>query len=328
MSDRWSTLDLVEGFQLSQGVAALHELGVLSALERPATAEGLAAELGLDAGMLRGTLEYVAARTDLVRRSGRRFKATRSYSDAARFLLDLYVGAYAGNAVMLADLLRKPSLAPAAVDRARHARAFEDAGDGSGGFLPETVRRLGLNHVLDLGCGSGALLLALACAADEFVGWGLDLNAAMCRRARARMRSAGVEQRVRVIRGDCEDLESALSKRVRKSVAAVVASNVANEMFAEGHQRAVRWLEQMSAVLPGRPLLIADYYGCLGRKRAQRETLLHDFAQLISGQGIPPPSASQWRSIYSRAGCRLVHIVEDTSTTRFVHILALGSPSQ
>jgi hypothetical protein len=78
-------------------------------------------------------------------------------------------------------------------------------------------------------------------------------------------------------------------------------------------------------VLPDRPLLIADYYGRLGRKkgRISRETLLHDYAQLISGQGVPPASAVEWRSIYSRAGCRLVHIIEDKKTTRFVHILVL-----
>ena len=34
----------------------------------------------LDAGLLRGMLEYVAARTDLLRKSGERFVATPGYS--------------------------------------------------------------------------------------------------------------------------------------------------------------------------------------------------------------------------------------------------------
>jgi hypothetical protein len=47
------------------------------------------------------------------------------------------------------------------------------------------------------------------------------------------------------------------------------------------------------------------------------------FGMLISGQGIPPGSAAEWRSIYEEAGCRLVHISEDKLTTRFIHILRL-----
>jgi len=99
-------------------------------------------------------------------------------------------------------------------------------------------------------------------------------------------------------------------------------------MFKDGEQRAVKWLRGLRRLFPDRPLLILDYYGRLGQTKSrklakERETLLHDFAQLISGQGIPPASAAEWRSIYAEAGCRLVHISEDKLTTRFIHILRL-----
>jgi hypothetical protein len=61
----------------------------------------------------------------------------------------------------------------------------------------------------------------------------------------------------------------------------------------------------------------------MNHRKLQRETLLHDYVQLISGQGIPPATAAEWRSIYSQAGCRLVHVIDDTSTTRFIHVIAL-----
>jgi hypothetical protein len=109
------------------------------------------------------------------------------------------------------------------------------------------------------------------------------------------------------------------------AVCAVTACNVANEMFTDGYSRAVDWLRGLRKALPGRPLLIDEYYGRLGKQkgRAHRETLLHDYAQLISGQGVPPASAAEWRTIYKRAGCRLVHIIEDKTTTRFIHLLQL-----
>ena len=76
--------------------------------------------------------------------------------------------------------------------------------------------------------------------------------------------------------------------------------------------------------LPGRPLLLSDYYGRLGSDaEEQRETLLHDFVQLISGQGVPPPGLDEWRAIYAEAGCRLAHVIEDQTTTQFVRIVVL-----
>lgn len=325
MLDQWNSFDLVEAFQLSHAVATLHNLELFAALKKPATAAELSARYALDANLLRGMLEYVAARTDLLRKFGERFVATRNYTDAVRFLLDLYVGAYGGNAAQLPELLRDPSGAPNAVNRVCHARAFETVDGSTLGVLPELIRQLEFNHLLDLGCGNGALLLELARQDSDFVGWGVDLNPAMCRMARARIHAARLGKRVHVLKGDCRNLSYVLPTKVSAMARAVTACNVANEMFTDGHSRAIDWLRAMGKVLPGRPLLIADYYGRLGHKKGpgSRETLLHDYAQLISGQGVPPASAAEWGSIYSRAGCLLVHIIEDKATTRFIHILRL-----
>lgn len=325
MPDRLTVLDLVEAFQLAHAVTTLHNIGVFTTLKQPATAEELSAKHSLDPSLLRGALEYVAARTDLLRKSGARFVATRKYSDGSRFLLDLYAGAYGGNAAQLAKLLRNPAAAPDVVDRVCHARAFAAVDGSSLGALPEIIRQLGLNHILDLGCGNGALLLDLAARDPNFFGWGIDFNSAMCKTARARIRSADVGKRVRVLQGDCGNLSAALPQRVSAKVRAVTACQVANEMFADGNSRVVAWLRDLRRLLPGRVLLIADYYGRLGKSksRASRETLLHDYVQLISGQGVPPATRAEWRSIYSQAGCRLIHIIEDNATTRFIHILGL-----
>jgi hypothetical protein len=66
-TERWLTFDLVEAFQLAQAVVALHDIGLLETLEKPSRADKLAAKFRLDSDLLRGTLEFVAARTDLLR---------------------------------------------------------------------------------------------------------------------------------------------------------------------------------------------------------------------------------------------------------------------
>jgi hypothetical protein len=100
---------------------------------------------------------------------------------------------------------------------------------------------------------------------------------------------------------------------------------LANELFGSGTNAAIAWLRRLRQAFPSRHLLIADYYGRLGTgsARLNRETWLHDYAQLISGQGVPPHDHQQWQEIYHSSGCRLMHVIEDVRTTLFLHVVVL-----
>lgn len=317
-STKWSVFDLVEAYQLARAVAVLNDLKVFEC-QKPFTAKQLATKHGLDVALLAGVLEYVALRTELLRRTTRgQFVVTRNNS---RFLIDLYLGAYGSTADQLAQILRDPARAPASVDRVRYARAFASVDSAAQGILPDLISVLEFNYTLDLGCGIGDLLIELARCNVAFVGWGIDSNPEMLKTARSR---AG--KRVQFLEADCNRLRETVPASVRSQIRSLTCCHVANEMFAHGERQAVKWFRELRRLFPRRPLLICDYYGRLGRtnyRKLQRETLLHDYAQLISGQGVPPATIAEWRSIYSKAGCRLVHAIEDTSTTRFIHIIAL-----
>ncbi len=323
--EKLSTFDAVEAFHLGHALSTLQDLEVLASLKERVTADELASKHHLDPTMLRSVLEYVAARTDVIRKIGTRFVVTRKYTNASRYLLDLYAGAFGDNAAKLGQLMRRPSLAAKFVDRDRHARAFAMVGDSALGGVPEVIERMQFNHILDIGCGTAALLRRLAAQNPDFIGWGLEANPSMCRLARAEIRSARIGRRVKVLEGDSKRLGEVLPAKVRSKIKAVTACHVANEMFANGNTVAVKWLRKIRKTLPDRPLLISDYYGRLGSKIGchHRETLLHDYAQLISGQGVPPTNIAEWQEIYADAGCGLVHVIEDNSTTRFIHILVL-----
>ena len=316
---KWSVFDLVEAYQLSRAVGVLNDLKVFEST-KPFSARQLAAKHALDTTLLAGVLEYVALRTDLLRRTRRKqFVATRNSS---RFLIDLYTGAYGSTAEQLAEILRDPAIASLSIDGVRYARAFESVGIAAQGILPDVIRALDFNYTLDLGCGNGDLLLELARRNASFVGWGIDSNPAMLKVARSRSRS----KRVRFLEADGARLRETVPESVRSQVRSITCCNFANEMFADGDRQAIKWFRELRKLFPGRPLLNCDYYGRLGRtknRKLQRHALLHDYVQLISGQGIPPPTMADWRAIYTKAGCRLVHAIEDTSTTRFIHIIAL-----
>jgi SAM-dependent methyltransferase len=192
--------------------------------------------------------------------------------------------------------------------------------------VPALLHQLGLTHVLDVGCGAGGMLIEAAALSPALVGWGIELHPAMRQLARQRIRAAGLTRRVRILAGDGMRLGAALPASLRAAVRTLTLCQVANEMFGGDGRDFVRWLRAARRLLPGRLLIISDYYGRLGRRAAGaagRETLLHDYAQLISGQGIPPASAREWGALYRAAGCQLLHVVEDRGTTRFIHLLRL-----
>lgn len=320
-----SGLDLVEAFQLCLAVFTLHDLGAMDDLKGPCSVEKLAAKHKLDTGLLSGLLEYVAVRTNILRKRGGSFHRTVDYSAETRFLLDLYCGAFGSSARKISGLLREPSLASSSVDYALRARAFSQVDHAAPRWEGQIIRQLGLSHTLDLGCGPATLLIQLAIEDPKFIGWGLDVHSEMCRLARKNIGEAGIGRRVKVVAGDSKDLRRVLPIKIRTDIRSVAACQVANEMFTSGQSQAVAWLKQIRETLPGRPLLLSDYYGRLGNGLAagDRRTLLHDYAQLISGQGIPPPNLKSWRKIYAEAGCKLAHVIEDQQTTRFLHLVML-----
>lgn len=139
----------------------------------------------------------------------------------------------------------------------------------------------------------------------------------------AGLREAGASRRVRILQGDGGRPGRVLPLSARAKIDAIVAGDLANELCASDGA-AVAWLQRLRLAFPERWLLVSDYYGRLGYAReARRETLLHDYVQAISGQGIPPPDRKAWQTLYRAAGARLVHCIEDTSTTRFLHLLRL-----
>jgi SAM-dependent methyltransferase len=325
MSERRSAFDLVECFHLTHAVAALKDCGVFDAMQECITVEQLARQFGFEPVMLGRIVQFVARRTNLLECRDGSVCLSENFDDHATFLLDQYVGAYGPNAAQLADLLTSPERAGELVDRERHASAFARVGPAGIAMLRDFARQLELNNVLDLGCGPGTLLLELAQSNGEFRGWGVDASAKMCELATRRAAESGVSDRLRFFQGDAARFQDCVPGSVLDQVAAVTAASLLNEFFGADANAATKFLQSLRERLPARTLLVSDYYGCLGSSDGQwfDETALHDFVQVISGQGVPPPDLASWQSLYSDAGCGLVHALEYQHASGFIHVVRL-----
>jgi SAM-dependent methyltransferase len=317
---RWSAADLAEAFHLAHAANYLVDAGLLDDQEHPVGK--LAAARGLDPVVLGGMLEFLAARTDLVSRGETGFSAGPGLGPAARGVIDQYLGAYGPNVAALPDILSGAVNGRSLTDRGRHARAYASGAGAAAALLPGLLGKLGLDHVLDLGCGSGELLAKLAGRDPAFHGHGVDANPDMIDVALARDLPAN---RVRFTVGDVTDPQTCVPDDVRAAAEVLVASSLLNEFFGTSGA-AAGWLRLLGGAFPGRLLVVVDYYGVLGHSADPPPHLaLHDWIQLISAQGVPPPNLDGWQSVYRQADCRLLHAIQDPKTSVFIHLVRLPS---
>lgn len=318
-------VEMLAGHAAAEVLYGLLRAGVLDDLCVPRTAVELAAAHHLDPAATGVTLEFVARTTGLVEVNGGKFALAPGVAESAtwRALLEKFVGAY-GPAIRdpLASL-RALDRASAMIDQAALTRAFA-ANDESPAIVDKIVQ-LEPKGLLDLGCGQGGLL-AQVCAGRSIRGWGIDRSATMCRAARARLVSQGLDKQIKIRHASAHDIGRALSAADRQRVDVLYAASLFNEWMAD-ESIAVAILTRLGALFPARSLIVIDYLGALGRgRRAGRYTHLTDLLQSLTGQGVAPPSHRSWERIYRAAGARLVAATESATLDLrwFVHVVTLS----
>lgn len=327
---RRSLVDVLEGYFLCHAVAFLHREAALEGLDEPVSGDEIAARAGVEPHRLAPLLDYLARRSDVLDAVDGGYRRGAGYDPTTLgFALDQYFGAYGPLASDLGRALSAKG-GGALVDRGLHARAFARLERPSFPMLPQVMSSLGARRVLDLGCGAGALLVALARQDEAFVGWGVEASAAMCQAARERSAAAGVAGRVTILQGDAAGPLDWLPRSVVERVDAVTAVSLVNELFGDGTGHATGWLRGLRTAFPDRPLVVADYYGRLGHAAdASQQVLLHDLVQALSGQGVPPPDREAWDTVYRTAGCRLLDSLEGGDGIPWlIHLIHLVQPGE
>jgi SAM-dependent methyltransferase len=330
---RLGVVDAVEAHYLTLVLDGLHQAGVLRALvDKSADAETLADLLGLAPDLLAPLLDFAASRSDLLVKQaegGFRLSGRSRSLIFVEHMLDQYVGGYGPPLAQLVSLLKDPSRGKELVNGRRHANAFASgAGNASASEAVRLILDLGATSIVDLGCGGGHLLCDAAAANPELQALGVDANPDAAAEARQQARGRGVDGRVEIVCGDALQALAGLDEDRRAGIQLAVASSMLNSLWASPGTL-VEFLRKLARLLPGRILLVVDYYSHLARgdgPKAEARTLIHDVAQLVSGQGLPPPSFEGWLAAYVEAGAELLHRfhAKADGIDRFVHIIKLA----
>lgn len=326
-----SVLDAIEGFYLANTLNHFHRVGLLDQMRGGSTVARLANRFGYAPDLLATLLEFLVQRTNIVLRSGEQYCLADTFVDDyfLGFQLDKFIGGYGPAVAALDESLRRSDRGCSLVNRAVESEAYDRFAPAPNPVVLAIMEVLDSGTMLDVGCGPGTTLAALAERDATFRGWGVDVVESMCNSARARIRRLGLDDRVKIIHGDGRNLEALLTRELREQVEIVHCKSVLNEFFGDGDRKAIAYLSQLRELFPKRLLLNVDYYGKLGRLDAipsqYRHTVAHDVIQALTGQGVPPERREKWVPVYEAAGLRLEHSFEgdESGIEWFVHVVRL-----
>jgi len=325
-------LEIVEGFYLAQIVYHLHRHQIFDRLATRSTAAEIVRDFGGDEELLAVLFDFVYRTSDiLLRDRSYNYQVNPKYQFYAHFgfHLDKFLGAYGPVFTRLEEVLSSATLGKAFVDNDMLAQAFARVERSGTSIIADLIRERNVRSLLDLGCGPATLLIELGLADWTFQGWGVDANPAMCAVAKERIIQAGLANRVQVLHTDVRQLENHLQPDLRCEIGALHGRSLLNEFFRHGTVQAVAFIAQLKNLFPDRLLFVVDYYGKLAqvptRHPQYRHTYLHDLAQSISAQGVPPPDLQTWAAVYEAAGCTIVHAYEgeNNGIEWFIHVVQL-----
>jgi SAM-dependent methyltransferase len=335
--NRRTVVDAIEGFYITLILDFFHQEGVLKAVADGKELPVIAEESGFDCQLLTNLFEYVALRLDLLDRRESNLQTQFSLNPACReaplveHLIDQYVGGFGPCFRQLATILRAPKCASSFVSHSRHAQAFSCP--DSHANVKEVVQLLEsfeVDFILDIGCGGCQLLCELALRNPSLNGIGIDANPVIVDVARANIARCELAERLKVFCGNVAEVGKELTAAQRKAVDVIVAVSVANAYFGErSHRSITMFFESLRSLFPNRIMIICDYFGRLGSSitdpQEWQRTLIHDLAQVVSGQGVPPKDIQEWTNIYREASCDLIQSYEGRTAgiAWFIHVIQL-----
>jgi 2-polyprenyl-3-methyl-5-hydroxy-6-metoxy-1,4-benzoquinol methylase len=197
----FDSVSALQGYYQSLLLLHFTRSGVFERLRKRLTAEDLAREFKWQLAPLRSCLDFLAATTGVIGRDRKGYTAVLSPEqlNGLAFQIEKFAGAYGRTALKLPDLLAGKTLGSSLVDQQSLARAFSATKDASTGLVAAMILGARPATLLDLGCGTGSLLVQLAKVDPEFHGVGVDASKPMCKVARKQAARNRVRSRVRFV---------------------------------------------------------------------------------------------------------------------------------
>jgi SAM-dependent methyltransferase len=259
------TFELVVGFATAHALLTLGSCKVLPDLQRDGWIDipSAAAQYELQHRHLVGLFRFLATQDYCKEQIGEVFhltpKGRAAVSRPALGWIQMMVGGY-GNLMVDANRLINGELTYGK-DITRNPLAVSRGSSMSSSSIIDEVpfrviERYGIHRIVDLGCGTGGLLMAWARRNPNNRGIGVDIAPEAIEAATAAAKEAGVADRIRFVCADGGDMKK-VAEACREADL-IYSFALEHELLARGDQFVIDHLNELGALFPGMRYLVGE----------------------------------------------------------------------
>ena len=321
------TQSIRRGYAMSFLLSSFHDTGVFEVLKelKPKSSKEISEKLSLNKFILESGLNFlVNADNSIIKDKNSNYQMTelgkkRIFSDQAMAMALGAVGAYhvlltnftstmKNELVYGKDFIRDGRLV---------AKSSVLTGKANYSWVAQKISDLNVDTVVDLGCGSGDIIIDFCKRQNSFRGIGLDIDPEAIQVARENVKQNKLDDRIELITGDMLDPSTYSHKISSKGEKVAFNAIMAlHEFLINGEIAVVNVLKKMKQEFPGSYFILGEFNRCTDEEFSkiplyERMHMLF-YQEIIHGltdQDLA--SLDTWKKIFKEAEVELVEYKSD-----------------
>lgn len=315
------------GYALSFLLYSFHDTGVFNYLKegKKKSAKEIAKKLKLDEKILSGGLNFFAsADNSIIKDASGKFKLSKVGKKRifANQTLAMSLGAVGAYNVILtqyaAAMQRKKFYGKDFVRDGRLvAKSSVLTGQANYPWVIDKLKKLKVKTVVDLGCGSGDIIIHFCKRHRDLRGVGLDISKGAILEAKKNVNKAKLDKRIDLIKGDMVNPKTYSRKLKHKgNQLAFNAIMALHEFLRDGENAVVNIFKKMKKEFPGSYFILGEFNKATDKEFAKiplskRMHMLfyQEIIHNLTNQALADKKT--WKRMFKKANVKLIEIKEN-----------------
>ena len=321
------TQSIRRGYAMSFLLFSFHDTGVFDELKNneSLSSDQISKKLGLNKKILESGLNFlVNADNSITKDDKGNYHLTeigkkRLYSDQAMAMSLGAVGAYHTLLTNYSSMLKNQIIYGKDFIRDGRLVALSSVLTGKSNYswVAQKFKDLNVDTVIDLGCGSGDIIIDFCNRHKSFNGIGLDIDPAAVEVARKNVKKNNLEDRIELITGDMLEPKTYSSKISSKGEKVAFNAIMAlHEFLRDGEQAVIDVLKKMKNEFPGSYFVLGEFNKCKDDEFQKipiyEKMHMLFYQEIIHGltdQGLA--SLESWKKMFKAADVELLEYKSD-----------------
>lgn len=320
------TQSIRRGYALSFIIFSFHKSGVFNELKnfKRKSSEQISKKLKLDKNVLEAGLNFMVHSDNSIKKEKNKYYLTkigqkRLYSDQARAMALGAVGAYHVLLTNYSDTLHKKK--EYGKDFIRDGKLVAESsvltGRSNYPWVAKKFSDLKVDTVVDLGCGSGDIIIDFCKRHHSYKGIGIDISKGAVDLARRNVKKNHLTKRIDIILGDMLNPTSYSSKIKSKGEKLAFNSIMAlHEFLIDGRQAVIKVLKKMKKAFPGSYFILGEYKKCSDKEfnempiyEKMHMLFYQEIIHRLTDQRLA--SLEEWKKIFKDSDVDLIEYKDD-----------------